>query len=119
MRVLLTSVFGILVAVSSAQAADQIEHADPAAVSGPVVTVHIKQMKFDPKELVVAKGTTVVWKNDDAMPHNVEFGKGSSSEIKGDMLRAGQTFALKFNEAGDFSYTCTPHPFMKATIKVE
>lgn len=116
----LSIIVGTLLLTTPLHAADRLEHVDAAAASGQVVTVHIDKMKYDPKELVIAKGTTVIWTNDDAMPHNVHFGKGDpKNEVKGDMLRAGQSYALKFNEAGEFPYICTPHPFMKATVKVE
>lgn len=89
-------------------------------MSDQAAQVEINKMKYLQKEVVIPKGGTVIWTNNDAMPHNVHFGKGDpENEIEGDMLRAGQSFAVKFNEAGVYPYICTPHPFMKATVKVE
>lgn len=120
MRLILSAVLGICLVTSSAQAAPQIEQVDPAAVTDQAAKVEINKMKYLQKEVVIPKGGTVVWTNNDAMPHNVHFGKGDpENEIEGDMLRAGQSFAIKFNEAGVYPYICTPHPFMKATVKVE
>lgn len=79
--------------------------------------VDIAKMKYAPASIEVEEGTIVVWTNTDALPHNVQI--GDPNKIVGDMLRAGQSMAIKFNTAGDYSYICTPHPFMKGKVTVK
>ncbi|WP_082072919.1 plastocyanin/azurin family copper-binding protein [Hyphomicrobium sp. 99] len=94
---------------------DVLEGAPPADAK--VVNVTIKGMKYDPANLEIAPGTIVTWKNVDAIPHNVRL--PAPVDVVGNMLRAGQTMSLKFNAPGDYSYTCSPHPFMKGTVVVK
>ncbi|AHB47544.1 amicyanin [Hyphomicrobium nitrativorans NL23] len=100
-----------------ARAADPLEVVAKDALPADVVKVDIAKMKYAPATLEVEAGTTVEWTNSDAVPHNVQI--GTPAKIMGAMLRTGQTMAIRFNEAGDYSYTCTPHPFMKGGVKVK
>ena len=90
--------------------------APPAAV-----VVHIDKMKYDAPEVTVKAGDTVVWVNQEAMPHNVAFKKGVVGEdaFKGAMLKKGEAYAITFDAAGTYDYTCTPHPFMRGKVIVE
>lgn len=100
-----------------AHAADPMEVVAKDALPADVVKVDIAKMKYAPAMLEIDAGTTVEWTNTDAVPHNVQI--GTPAKIMGAMLRTGQTMAIRFNEAGDYSYTCTPHPFMKGGVKVK
>lgn len=104
-------------AISTTAAADALEvvKADTAPANAP--HVDIAKMKYTPANLEVEVGTVVVWTNNDALPHNVQIGE--PNKIVGEMLRAGQSMAIKFNDAGDYGYICTPHPFMKGTVSVK
>jgi plastocyanin len=60
---------------------------------------------FDPAELEVAPGTTVVWAwASSGTVHNVTFDDGEESGNKG-----SGTYARTFAAAGDFPYHCTIH----------
>ena len=85
------------------------------------VVVHIDKMKYDAPEVTVKAGDTVVWVNQEAMPHNVAFKKGVVGEdaFKGAMLKKGEAYAITFDAAGTYDYTCTPHPFMRGKVIVE
>jgi predicted lipoprotein with Yx(FWY)xxD motif len=85
--------------------------ASPAAGSA----VTIKGFAFDPPQLTVAVGTTVTWTNQDGVAHTVTADKG---EFDSGNLDSGKTFSFTFSKAGTFSYHCTIHPQMKATIVV-
>lgn len=100
-----------------AAAADPLEVVSKDAIPGEAVKVDIAKMKYAPAALEVEAGTTVEWVNSDAVPHNVQI--GTPAKIMGAMLRTGQSMAIRFNEAGDYSYICTPHPFMKGGVKVK
>src|SRR5678815_4741379 len=70
-----------------------------------VHTVEIKQMKFQPAELVVQKGDTVVWINNDIVPHDVT--EESSKAWTSSLLPVGQSWSLVVNQSSD--YYCSIH----------
>ena len=119
MRKLYSLILLVSLAATSnmAIAADAVEVVAAAAAPANAVKVEVAKMKYVPANLEVEEGSVVVWTNHDALPHNVQI--GDPFDIVGDMLRAGQSMAIKFNTAGDYSYICTPHPFMKGKITVK
>lgn len=83
--------------------------------------IKIAKMKFETPEVRIKSGSAVTWTNTEALPHNVHFKPGGSvdKELEGPMLRANQTYSVKFNSPGTYDYICTPHPFMKGKVVVE
>ena len=80
-------------------------------------TVSIKNFAFDPAVITVKVGTTVTWTNSDQDPHTVTS-DGKSGPLNSKPLNAGDTYQYTFTQAGTFSYLCTIHPFMTATVTV-
>ena len=79
------------------------------------------QLFFDPKEITVSAGTTVVWSNDDTATHTVTSGTpevGASGLFDSDMLLPGKTFEHKF-DSGTTEYYCSVHPWMTGKVTVE
>lgn len=109
--------FALTATLDMAAAADPLEVVSKDAVPAQAVKVDISKMKYAPATLEVEAGTTVEWTNRDAVPHNVQV--GTPAKIMGAMLRTGQSMAIRFNEAGDYTYICSPHPFMKGGVKVK
>ena len=93
--------------------------ATQSAPSQPVTTntVSIKNFAFDPAVITVKVGTTVTWTNADQDPHTVTS-DGKSGPLNSKPLNQGDTFQYTFTKAGTFSYLCTIHPFMTATVTV-
>jgi plastocyanin len=56
--------------------------------------------------LVVSLGSTVMWTNNDSMPHTVT---SSSSAFDSGSMASGQTFSHTFTIAGDYPYFCSIH----------
>jgi len=82
-------------------------------------TVVMDNLDFLQKEITVKKGTTVTWKNEDTARHNVVFNDESVGLVEDSKLIGnGEELTFTFNTAGEFSYFCEPHPFMKAKIIV-
>ena len=85
--------------------------------------ITIQNMAFGTPEVKVKVGESVTWTNkDEGVAHNVHFRNGpmkGKPKAQGPMLNANQTYTVKFNEAGEYSYICTPHPMMKGTVIVE
>ncbi|QUQ66984.1 Amicyanin [Kutzneria sp. CA-103260] len=80
-------------------------------------TVSIKNFAFDPAVITVKVGTTVTWTNADQDPHTVTS-DGKSGPLNSKPFNQGDTFQYTFTQAGTFSYLCTIHPFMTATVTV-
>ncbi len=103
---------------------------DPAAIS--VVVVNISQLQFQPEKVTVAPGTRVVWKNLDAVDHDVTSGKSVTGRKARGMKQTkfpdgrfasglfgkGGTFAVTFDKPGEYEYYCNVHPFMTGKILV-
>ncbi len=84
---------------------------DPAA--GDASAVVVDQMAFSPETLTVPAGTTVTWTWDSGgIAHDV-VGEDFASKIQSD-----GTFSHRFDEPGTYTYVCTLHPSMTATIEV-
>lgn len=84
-------------------------------------TMDQQGMKFTPALLVIQQGTTVVFSNDDNVPHNVFWpnisGKKSLSHTVG-TFNKGKTLSFKFDNAGNVPLLCNVHPEMSGTIVV-
>lgn len=88
-----------------------------------VVKVRISQFKYNPAEITVTAGTTILWVNEDPAGHNASFVAENlpdlEQDLAGPIVGQGERFAVRFNEAGRYDYYCTPHPFMKGAVVVE
>lgn len=86
-----------------------------AAPGRRVVEVEIRQLAFRDKEIRIPAGTTVRWVNRDPVGHTATSDDGTWGSA---LIGPGETWALTFEEAGEFSYHCLPHPFMTAVVVV-
>jgi plastocyanin len=75
----------------------------------------INNFKFMPNNITVPVGTTVVWENNDDIPHTVVSLDGS---FRSAALDTEDKFSFTFNKAGTFEYFCSLHPYMKAEVVV-
>lgn len=69
-------------------------------------TVAIVDSAFEPVELTVAAGTTVVWNQEGSAPHTVTADDGA---FDSGTLNTGDTFEFTFEEPGEYPYYCTFH----------
>ena len=78
-------------------------------------TIEIKQMKFQPSELRLHKGDTVLWINKDITDHDVtEETKKAWTSSK---LPMGKSWSKVVEESAD--YFCSMHVVMKGKLIVE
>jgi plastocyanin len=70
-------------------------------------------LKFQPATLTVARGTTVVFDNDDTAPHTVTARSGFPDS---GVIDPGRSFSLVAAES--FDYFCSIHPSMTAKLVV-
>jgi plastocyanin len=89
------------------------EGAQPVAAAAGGSTVKMAGLSFAPGTLTVARGTTVVFDNDDTAPHTVTARSGG---VDSGVLDPGKQFSLTVTEG--FDYFCSIHPSMTAKIAV-
>jgi plastocyanin len=70
---------------------------------------------YEPAEVTVKVGQAVTWNNEGNEAHTVtaddkSFDSGSKAH--------GESWQNTFSKPGQFAYHCTPHPWMKGTVKV-
>jgi len=80
------------------------------------LNVEIKNFAFTPKTLTIKKGTTITFTNQDSVGHTATADDGNFGT---EILAKGESGSVTFDKAGTYTYHCTPHPNMKATIVVE
>ena len=79
--------------------------------------IEIKNFAYNPIELKIKKGDTIIWVNKDSAWHTVTSDNGN--ELKSKLLNKEESYTHSFMEAGTFDYHCTPHSYMKGKIIVE
>jgi len=71
---------------------------------------------YEPNDLHVPVGTTVIWTNSGGAAHTVTADDGKSFDSG--PIQPGKQFSRVMDTAGTFPYHCTFHPFMKGTVTV-
>ena len=81
---------------------------------------------YNPDQLTVKKGNTILVDNADSMPHTVTNGKGASDATSGKLfdtsiINGGEFKVLETTnvDAGAHPFYCTVHPYMTGTLTVE
>ena len=102
--------------------AEEIMKADviiPMKVSRP--GCDIEDICYIPSNIVVEKGKSVTWVNEDSSFHSVTSGfyPEPSGLFDSGHLDPYQSYTLSFDEYGVYDYFCTLHPWMKAQVIVE
>ena len=78
--------------------------------------VAISGSAFGPQNITINAGQTVTWRNTDAIAHTTTSDTGLWDS---GALSTGNTFQHTFPTAGTFTYHCTFHGFMTATVTVQ
>lgn len=101
----------------SASASPTSASASPTSVATATTaaSVEIANFAFAPGNLSIKAGTAVTWTNGDAVAHTVTATDGTFGSGQ---LGPATTFSHTFASAGIFTYHCTIHSAMTATITV-
>ncbi len=78
--------------------------------------VSIQDFYFSPAQLTVEPGTTVQWMNQGTVPHNVISTDGGP--LASEVLQTGGTYQFTFENPGTYTYYCSIHPSMTASVTV-
>jgi len=80
------------------------------------IQIVIENFAFTPSDVTISPGTKVTWVNKDDAPHTAT---STDKKFNSGGLDTDDKFSFVFNEKGEFSYICSLHPQMKATVKVK
>jgi plastocyanin len=69
-------------------------------------SISMLDFTYNPRELTIPVGTTVVWRNTGALPHTATADDGA---FNSGILEGGGSFEFTFTEAGEYPYYCTIH----------
>ena len=85
-----------------------------------VVTIGIREFKFEPATVTVHEGDTVEWKNNDIVPHTATADEGSQKPaFDSGFIRKGAAWRFVARKKGTYNYICTLHPNMKGQLIVQ
>jgi len=93
--------------INTAQPAVAEGQVQPVAQRSDELTVPMANFVFNPQDVVVPVGTTVIWVNQDGAPHTATADDGKL--FKSDLLSKGQSFKHTFDQVGEFPYYCELH----------
>ena len=123
-------VIGILPLISAAYAEDYIVDVPYGAFNPELNTP--AEVWYDPPVISVTAGDSITWYNDDREGHTVTSGEGSGrfgwmsdnfgtpdGGFDSGRFMPGESWSIKFEESGTFSYYCTIHPWMEGVVIVE
>jgi plastocyanin len=108
-RLLRCPATAMIIAVAVAASASCARQAPRAHV------VVMKDIGFQPTELSVSRGDTVIWKNEDFVPHTATARDGSWDSKT---IDADSSWRYVADDPGRHDYYCVFHPNMRGTITV-
>ena len=76
-----------------------------------------KTFRYDPADITVKPGTTIIWDWKGKDKHSVTADDGSFDS--GTKTGNGLRWEHKFDAPGDYPYSCTPHNGMVGTVHVK
>lgn len=74
--------------------------------------VEMRNNSYNPPDMTVVVGDTVVWHNFDAETHSVVGGPINSPDVA-----PGGEFSYTFSGPAEISYTCRFHPYMSGVVR--
>ncbi len=85
--------------------------------SGRTVPVPIRGFQYTPSVLSAQVGDTVVWTNEDIVPHTVT---GTDGPLDSGPIAPNASWRyVAVSKGTAYSYLCTFHPSMRGTLRVE
>src|SRR5262249_61961819 len=78
--------------------------------------IDIKQHKYSPQTVTIAVGSTVTWVNHDEDVHTVV---STTQAFTSRAIDTDESFSYTFTKPGTYTYFCTLHPLMTATVVVK
>jgi plastocyanin len=87
------------------------------------VTVTMRDIAFVPQNILISKGTTITWTNEDSFIHYVNTDGHPAHtyypEMNSRSLARGDSYSLTLDTPGVYPYHCSAHTNMKGSIVVD
>jgi plastocyanin len=109
MRACAAALAGLLLAGSAASTG-------PVTAGSRTLTVTMQIAGFEPQILSVKTGDRVTWINKDFFPHTAT---ADNKAFDSQSVAPAGTWTLVADKPGTYTYSCSFHPTMKGTIKVQ
>lgn len=77
-------------------------------------TVNMSNFAFSPATIIINKGDSVTWVNQDSSPHNIV-----GSFFRSSLLAQRQSYTVTFDEDRTYNYSCGIHPQMQGVVIVQ
>lgn len=78
--------------------------------------IDIQEFRYAPPLLTIAPGATVTWTNHDEETHTVTASGGAFASPG---IESEESFTQTLARPGTYTYYCSLHPYMRATVVVE
>jgi len=85
------------------------------APTGATIPVSIQNFTFEPATIQARAGDTIVFTNNDSVPHTVTQDPAGSGFASG-TIDPGSTYTLTIDDPGTYAFFCGFHPSMTGTI---
>src|SRR5215469_14236831 len=96
------------------------EPANSTSTPPKVVSVVIREFKFEPATVTVHEGDTVEWKNNDIVPHTATADEGAQKPVfDSGTIHKGAAWRFDARKKGTYNYICRLHPNMKGQLIVQ
>jgi plastocyanin len=112
----------VVAVVSGAGAAGMLGLWSSAQAAAPATRVtmtdadpNAQAWRFEPADLTVKAGAAVTWHNGGGQVHSVS---ADDKSFESGGRAPGSDWQFTFKTPGQYAYHCTPHPWMKAMIRV-
>lgn len=101
--------FTPVVTVSARQVSTEVGLSPVTTMSPIQVDIAIHNNRFEPENITIQKGTTVIWQNEDLSFHtiysNALVASNSLPSLESSPMRSGDLFFYTFNRSGVYNYT--------------
>ena len=104
------------IAFASTACSSKISTASDEDAPAIAMTVHIKDGEFDPRDVDIEAGGTVMWINDDVASHDLQF--LAPNKLYSGVIKPGQAWIHTYAAAGTYAYFCDFHNTMKGVVVV-
>ena len=77
---------------------------------------------YEPMRISAGLGESVTWTNDDTAAHTITSGTadgGPDWTFDSGLLLPGESFAHRFDDAGEHAYYCIVHPWAAGSVRIE
>jgi plastocyanin len=104
------------IAIASTACSSKATTASEEDTPAIAMTVHVKDGEFDPRDIDIEAGGSVMWINDDVASHDLQF--LAPNKLYSGVIKPGKAWVHTFAAAGTYDYYCDFHNTMKGVVVV-